>query len=1701
MLVHGTMDATGATFTSNNTTVAPGDWSFIRVGSTTIADSGILIMNSCQVQYAQYLYVYNGRAELTNTDLLNFSTYGVVINASGKMNMTGGLITTNSSTAAASGMAVYAAVSSRGSFSGVTLQNFFYGLHLETSAAVTIHNQSISNCKWPIRYYGPASLLVSGTSFFTGNVNTAALIDFTSLGTNCTLPTLNIPYYFSNTMTITATGRLVIGSGNILKFQIGYGITVDGKLRAEAAPGEFIYFTSIRDDNWGGDTNNDGSATAPATSNWPGIRFQNTSIDTANVLRRCKIRYSGNGSAGGVTMVDASPTIDQCDISNSYYGAYISNASNPIFSYNTIGSSTMTPIAMSFEANPQTINNTFSFSDNTYDAIGLLGGTLTANATIIKRNVTGIQNITYMMLNSITIPAGKILTINKGIVIKGYSSGHQFIVQGTLNAIATADSMITFTSSKDDNHGNPGDSNKDGTITFPVIGDWGGFIFGAGSTGTLDYCRIKYANVGSVAFSACSATEYISGCALGMVDASPVISNCEFKDLNYGISAYRASNPVISNNAMININNTPFNISGSSDPVFIGNTFTNVKNRAIGLLGGQVCQNGTIKKRDVAGYTNITYMLLSNMTIMSNTYVNVEPGVVIKSTAAILVDGGFKTDGTPSQKVIFTCITDDNEGNPMDSNGDGNATAPSSGCGIYIKFNGSSDDAYCHIQHATLKYPASYGIWFENAGGQVSQTTITNSSAYGFFIAGNSTPLIQFVTIQNGSSDPIAMSLLSNPQFEDITFSANGSNALRIIDVTLSSQANLYPRNIAGFTNIAYRFPSSLTINSNGKLTIQPGVVLKFESSSTFNIYGQLIAKGLPSNKIYFTSFHDDSKGGDSNNNGTASSPAWGQWGYYGCLNFFNSLQDSIVHCELSYGSTAFEFSNSQAYIKDCVIQQMSGYGTSIMGSSNPEFTDCAFYNIAATPVRMAMFSNPSFNNITALNIGYMAIRIIAETYSQSATIPMRNFAGYNNITYNLEGTCTVNSGTTITVPAGIVFKHSGTAFIVNGRLNCLGTLANPVVFTNVYDDAVGNPPDMHFNGSSAQPSIGSGYILGFNDVSNDSSQVEYTHFKYGGGGVGLISASPKINQCRFEKCESGVGLSGVSSPAIDNSAFHNLEYYPLHTSLLSYPSSLVNNTISGSTFKVILVQTETLTQDVTLPKRSFGGVSNIPYLFTTYYVGTSATLTIEPGVVCKFANGGWIIVNKGFIAEGGARADSNIVFTSIKDDFYGGDSNADSNATAPARGNWEYIQFADQSLDPLCRLKNCILRYSSYGIYPVSASPTITKSSITKNTYGCYATAAANPVFSQCDFDDNFVFAINNVNKTFMINATNCWWGSNLGPIQTNTPGNGTSSRELVTTAVNFTPFAATGATAPLMGDVSLNGAVQAFDASMVLQHVVGSTTLNPLQLQVGDVSFAAGVTAYDASLILQYVVGLIRFFPAELLKPVFSPLQDPQLIIGNADVTVGEEFTIPIRVINDTGMVSADVKIGFDPLYLEAMEVTSPLAGMNFNHSIDQAQGLITIALAGTEALYADTTLAGIRFRAKAATGLNSSTPLTVSEFLANEQDFSYFSQPGSVTVTDVTTGTGTMDIAAGMMPLYPNPFTGQSTLKYFVGSNNSPVTIEVFNLFGQKVLTLADGVHAAGSYSIRFPGEGTSLAAGIYLVKMTAGGSVRIKKVQVY
>ncbi|NIT55847.1 MAG: T9SS type A sorting domain-containing protein, partial [Aliifodinibius sp.] len=74
------------------------------------------------------------------------------------------------------------------------------------------------------------------------------------------------------------------------------------------------------------------------------------------------------------------------------------------------------------------------------------------------------------------------------------------------------------------------------------------------------------------------------------------------------------------------------------------------------------------------------------------------------------------------------------------------------------------------------------------------------------------------------------------------------------------------------------------------------------------------------------------------------------------------------------------------------------------------------------------------------------------------------------------------------------------------------------------------------------------------------------------------------------------------------------------------------------------------------------------------------------------------------------------------------------------------------------------------------------------------------------------------------------------------------------------------------------------------------------------------------------------------------------------------------------------------------------------------------------------------------------------------------------------------------------YPNPFNPSTTIQYDV-AQPSKIEITVYNVQGQKVVTLVDGFKQAGSYQIRW--EAVDMPSGVYFYRFTAGQTVQTKR----
>ncbi|MBM7072982.1 hypothetical protein JQC92_13250, partial [Shewanella sp. 202IG2-18] len=102
----------------------------------------------------------------------------------------------------------------------------------------------------------------------------------------------------------------------------------------------------------------------------------------------------------------------------------------------------------------------------------------------------------------------------------------------------------------------------------------------------------------------------------------------------------------------------------------------------------------------------------------------------------------------------------------------------------------------------------------------------------------------------------------------------------------------------------------NVRVTSGVELSIEPGTVIKFKTGTNLQVDGALNAVGSSNARIYFTSFRDDSVGGDTNQDGYSQ----GQAGDWSGLYFTDTVADNLT--KLAYIENRFAGRSSTAAIR-----------------------------------------------------------------------------------------------------------------------------------------------------------------------------------------------------------------------------------------------------------------------------------------------------------------------------------------------------------------------------------------------------------------------------------------------------------------------------------------------------------------------------------------------------------------------------------------------------------------------------------------------------------------------------------------------------------------------------------------------------------------------------------------------------------------
>ena len=295
------------------------------------------------------------------------------------------------------------------------------------------------------------------------------------------------PYLITGNVTITSTGTLNLDPGVILKFS-GTGITVEGTLNANGIETAPVAFTSFRDDEFGGDTNNDGDSDG-SPGDWYSVLVEGGG--TAN-LTYTTVRYGGAdysyppfvggnvygyggtlnldhctlafGNGYGVRGFNGSFTVQNSAIeNNNNYGLYLSSSTppiTPVIKNNTFLNNTVQAAHIDLPYITLTSEN---FNGNSGTSNGL-NGLVLAGALANSSSLAAQPSFPYI-LAGIDIINSATLTLDAGAVLKMMDSTGITVTNGILTANGVLGSPVTITSLRDDTI--DGDTNNNSAVPMP----------------------------------------------------------------------------------------------------------------------------------------------------------------------------------------------------------------------------------------------------------------------------------------------------------------------------------------------------------------------------------------------------------------------------------------------------------------------------------------------------------------------------------------------------------------------------------------------------------------------------------------------------------------------------------------------------------------------------------------------------------------------------------------------------------------------------------------------------------------------------------------------------------------------------------------------------------------------------------------------------------------------------------------------------------------------------------------------------------------------------------------------------------------------------------------------------------------------------------------------------------------------------------
>jgi len=290
--------------------------------------------------------------------------------------------------------------------------------------------------------------------------------------------------------------------------------------------------------------------------------------------------------------------------------------------------------------------------------------------------------------------------------------------------------------------------------------------------------------------------------------------------------------------------------------------------------------------------------------------------------------------------------------------------------------------------------------------------------------------------------------------------------------------------------------------------------------------------------------------------------------------------------------------------------------------------------------------------------------------------------------------------------------------------------------------------------------------------------------------------------------------------------------------------------------------------------------------------------------------------------------------------------------------------------------------------------------------------------------------------------------------------------------------------------GDVSRNGEISPYDASLILKYLISVEQLDKYQALNANVSLDSTISAMDASLILQYGVGLIDTLP-------YEPVGGELLASGNFSMSdqgfeSGYQIELPIQLSQGDNILSFEGEILYNPDHLEYVnsEWSDLLEG--FIIKVNDQDGHLIFAGAGSEPDGNTGVFTILIFNEKS--GCPDETEVELNRIRLNEDiEQTEVSVCRLVKLVSVQTE-GIIPAEYSLSQNYPNPFNPTTTIRYDI-PKASQVTLTIYNMNGQIVDKLVSQKQEPGFYSVNW--DARNVSTGMYFYRIQAEGFMQVKK----